>query len=174
MKIITGFPNYKITKDGRIWSIPRRGSSKNGKWMKVHKRYKKSNHLTVRLCKNGKMYNKSVHRLVLEVYVSPCPDNMECRHLDGNPQNNNLDNLCWGTKAENSKDAVKHGTIPLLKMIGEQHPFSKLKDEDVRMIVYMYRTGEFTQQEIADIYNIAISNVNTIIHKKAWKHIWKG
>jgi len=53
---------------------------------------------------------KLVHRFVLETFVGPCPEGMEARHLDGNPANNRLSNLCWSTHKENVRDQYKHGT----------------------------------------------------------------
>lgn len=49
-----------------------------------------------------------VHRLVLEAFIGP--SNLITRHLDGNPANNVLSNLAWGTPAENSADMRVHGT----------------------------------------------------------------
>lgn len=51
-----------------------------------------------------------VHRLVLAAFVGPCPEGMEVRHLDGNPANNSLENLKYGTVSENRFDSVRHGT----------------------------------------------------------------
>lgn len=48
-----------------------------------------------------------VHRLVLAAFVGPSP--MLGRHLDGNPKNNRLDNLRYGTPLENSADRIIHG-----------------------------------------------------------------
>lgn len=50
------------------------------------------------------------HRLVMEVFVGPCPDGLEVRHLDGNPKNPALTNLAYGTHAENMYDKAQHGT----------------------------------------------------------------
>lgn len=50
-----------------------------------------------------------VHTLVLTAFIGPRPEGKECRHLDSNPQNNHLVNLAWGTKLENSRDAVDAG-----------------------------------------------------------------
>lgn len=36
---------------------------------------------------------------------------MVVRHLDGDPGNNNLDNLKWGTQQENWEDRKRHGRI---------------------------------------------------------------
>ena len=42
-------------------------------------------------------------------FTGPCPDDMETRHLDGNPASNTLANLKYGTSSENSFDTVQHG-----------------------------------------------------------------
>jgi len=131
MKPIPGFDNYCITKDGRVWSFPRRKSSKNGIWLKSFTHL--SGHLSVCLYKNNKKSTKHIHRLVLETFVSKCPEGMECRHLDGNPANNSLDNLRWGTTKENMNDKIKHGK----SNFGEKNNKHKLTDEKARMIIYI-------------------------------------
>lgn len=53
---------------------------------------------------------KRVHRLVLLAFIGPCPEGMEVCHNDGNPGNNKLDNLRYGTHQENMKDRLLHNT----------------------------------------------------------------
>jgi len=53
---------------------------------------------------------EDIHALVLEAFVGPRPSGMHCRHLDGNPHNNAIDNLKWGTVQENQVDRERHGT----------------------------------------------------------------
>lgn len=67
---------------------------------------KPSGHLHVVLA--GR-FDRTVHTLVLEAFVGPCPPGMMARHLNDNPTDNQLENLCWGTRRENSYDAVKNG-----------------------------------------------------------------
>jgi hypothetical protein len=50
-----------------------------------------------------------VHRLVMAAFVGPCPEGMVIRHLDGDPSNNSVDNLRYGTYSENAYDRVLHG-----------------------------------------------------------------
>ena len=57
---------------------------------------------------NGKS-KKQVHRLVLEAFVGPCPEGMECCHWDDNPQNNHLSNLRWDTRSANRIDRLRTG-----------------------------------------------------------------
>lgn len=67
-------------------------------------------YLTVRLSRSGDAPTFHLHRLVLLAFVGPLPDEAVTRHLDGDPTNNRLDNLQYGTPGENIRDAVRHGT----------------------------------------------------------------
>ena len=59
-----------------------------------------------------------VHRLVLETFVGPS-NGMEVRHIDGNPLNNVVSNLAWGTRKEQIADQKAHGTfVPPPRLIG--------------------------------------------------------
>jgi hypothetical protein len=70
----------------------------------------KAGYPVVNLCHDGKQVTVYIHVLVLNTFIGECPLGMECRHLDGNPMNNQLDNLQWGTSKENGEDRVEHGT----------------------------------------------------------------
>lgn len=63
-------------------------------------------HLSVAL---GKSNSKGVHTLVMRAFVGEPPQGMEVRHRDGNPANNCLFNLQYGTRSENNKDTTLHG-----------------------------------------------------------------
>lgn len=172
IKKIPGFPGYAITKDGCVRSMSRKladGREWYGRWLKPTTN--KDGYLVVHLCKNSRSYTRHVHRLVLETFIGLCPLGMQCRHLNGNPADNRLGNLCWGTCSENFQDSVRLGVI---NRKGEKGQNAKLTERDARMIIYMYRTGLFTQQEIAEIYEVGQQNISLIIHKKNWKHIWKN
>lgn len=68
-----------------------------------------------------RVLGRFVHRLVLEAFIGPCPSGMECRHLDGNPSNNRLENLLWGTPLENANDRRRHGTVPFKLVCSNGH-----------------------------------------------------
>ena len=63
----------------------------------------------VRFARDGKMINASVHRVVLEAFVGPCPEGHEACHNNGNPSDNRLENLRWDTKSANALDRVRDG-----------------------------------------------------------------
>jgi hypothetical protein len=109
---------YEVSDDGQVRSldhvVPRVASAQRSAGTKAVKgrvlRPGPSNygHLSVVLGRSGG--TRMVHALVLEAFVGPRPPGMECRHLDGDPKNNRLENLCWGTRTENIEDALRHGS----------------------------------------------------------------
>lgn len=94
MKTIKGFEDYKISKNGDVYS------SKTNKYLIA---WKDSNgrYLYVSLVKNGNKKNKSVHRLVAEAYLDNPLNLPEVNHKDRNCKNNVVSNLEWCTRKYN-------------------------------------------------------------------------
>lgn len=65
---------------------------------------------TVSVTGGGARKTLSVHVAVLEAFSGPRPPGLVCRHMDGNPANNTLANLQWGTPSDNNYDKRRHGT----------------------------------------------------------------
>jgi hypothetical protein len=65
-----------------------------------------------RVCLSAGKKHKSfyVHKLVAEAFLDAPLEGQQVRHWDGNPDNNDLSNLLYGTGSENIFDAVRHGT----------------------------------------------------------------
>lgn len=62
---------------------------------------KRYGYVECHLFKDNKEYLKKVHRLVAEAFI-PNPNNLpEVNHIDGNKQNNCVDNLEWCTHIDN-------------------------------------------------------------------------
>ncbi len=163
IKEIKDFPNYGIDEIGNVFNTKYNRPLKHcisGTGYKV----------VYLMNPNGERKTKLIHRLLLDAFINECPENMEGCHNDGNKLNNKLSNLRWDTHKGNESDKVKHGTAAR----GSKSNWAKLKEQDVRMIIYMWSTGLFTQYEIAEVYNIDHANVSAIVLKKSWKHLWKG
>jgi len=161
IKIIPKFPDYAITKNGEVFSI------RTNVWLKSYLDSHK--YFQVSLFHGGVRKDKLIHHLVLETFGPQRPAGMECRHLDGNRQNNSLDNLVWGTHQENINDRAKHGTTALHR--GVNNGRSKLNEEEVRHIYKLYKTRNYTLQKIANIFGVDLSVVWKIGHRKSWKHL---
>jgi hypothetical protein len=91
-KDISGYVGlYAVSNWGRIKSIY------YGKEIILKPRINcRDGYCYINLWKNKKAKTHRIHRIVLKIFVGPCPSGMECRHLDGNRENNRLDNLRWG------------------------------------------------------------------------------
>lgn len=72
---------------------------------------KQTSYLIVSLCKNNKVKNFQVHRLVLESFINNIENKPCVNHKNGNMLDNRLYNLEWCTYHENSIHAVKTGLI---------------------------------------------------------------
>lgn len=149
---IPKFSGYFINKDGQVWS------SKSNKFLKPIKNTK--GYATVWLGNKDGWKNYSVHRLMLETFISLRPKGLECRHLDGNKYNNVLGNLCWGTPQENRQDDVLHNVHRI--------SHSKFVPTDIKNIRIMYECGLFNQTEIAKLYDVVPHTISRIINKKRW------
>ena len=105
--------SYAVSSTGRVKSLER--DIKGSRNLIYHKKER-----VLCLCSNPGGYSivvlygkitRKVHHLVLESFVGPRPEGMICRHLDGDPSNNKVENLAWGTYKENTADMNTHGTM---------------------------------------------------------------
>lgn len=110
---------YEVSDRGRVRSLVRtirstRFNHRSGQW-ETYDRTIQSRVLSVG---RGKATYPAVvlpgrrarvHVLVCEAFLGPRPDGLVTRHLNGNPYDNRVDNLTYGTVSENARDCVEHG-----------------------------------------------------------------
>lgn len=71
---------------------------------------KRTGYHTVTLYDNNRKAKiKSVHRLVAEVFLENKNKYPVINHIDGNKQNNNVNNLEWCTQSHNVKESYRLG-----------------------------------------------------------------
>ncbi len=116
------------------------------------------------LCQRGG--SKRVNRLVLESFVGPCPEGMECCHRDGNRFNNCLDNLRWGTRSSNREDQRIHGTLNQ----GSRNGNSKLKESDIVLIRQLLLDGR-SQKSLARQFKVTKPIIQGIRRREIWRHV---
>ena len=160
---IKGFEGeYIISSNGRIFctinnkrmmkSIPTEKAIKTDKFG-----YKR-----VSLYKNQKTYNKQVHRLVAESFI-PNPNNLpQVNHINGDKQDNRIENLEWVSCSKNIIHAYESGLR---------------KDR--------YKVGQYTlngmlirefKSELDATKTTGIRHINEVtrgIRKQAGGYIWK-
>ena len=167
MKPIPNFPNYSITKDGRVWSTPRNGT--RGGWIKSF--IGVTGYIYINLYGGKGIYQKKIHRLILETFVGPCPSGMEACHNNGIKTDNKLENLRWDTKSANIKEAVLCGSHPSAHQNGEDNPRAKLTEDKVMLIRYLRDVAKFTLKDIAWQFDVHISTIGRICQRKTWKYL---
>jgi len=162
-KEIPGHPFYEVSSLGRIRSWNNNGHGRRSS-PKILKLTKGSNtYMGVWL---GRLQSKSVHRLVIEAFIGPCPKGMECCHNDGNKTNNKAYNLRWGTHQDNCADKKSHGTF----LAGDNHPMSKLNSYQVLKIKNRLKSKE-KQGNIAKDCGVTDSAISDIKHGRSWAHL---
>lgn len=124
-KRINGYEGYAVTRNGVVYSLPR----KRVKKLRIKKAVAnmKVDYLRVSLCKNGKDELIYIHRLVAEAYI-PNPENKPMvNHINGIKSDNRVENLEWVTDQENRTHAFEHGLLPHQKI----HPKEKKEVYDM-------------------------------------------
>ena len=128
----------------------------------------KKGYLKMSFYVNGKDKKFFIHRLVLQTF-KPVEDmdKLQVNHIDGDKQNNHVDNLEWCTQSENQKHAYKHG---LNSNKGEHNPSCRLTEEQVIEIADLL-IKSVPMSEIARRYGISKSAVAFIREKRHWKYL---
>ena len=101
---------YEVSNLGQVRSLHRMHSSPEGLILK--QTADRKGYLFVTLCLDGTSRTQAVHRLVLLAFQGEPKPGQETRHLNGDPKDNRLENLAWGSRKENRADTTKHGRDP--------------------------------------------------------------
>lgn len=170
-KLAPNTEHYRVGTDGSVWVfMPGSPVDKRfpPRWKELKSTPDRSGYrqVTFKRGTEGEYKTWKVHRLVLETFVGPCPEGMECRHRDNNRANNELSNLHWGTHADNIRDKIAHGTI----IKGEQHHASKLTVADVIDIRAKYEAGQ-NYDAIAAEKNVTRGAIILVVQRKRWAHV---
>lgn len=160
-KVVEGFSKYLISNTGRVKNIVK---------LRDLRFYNCNGYSKIELINdNSKDKKVFVHRLVALNFI-PNPSNKpQVNHIDGDKNNNNIENLEWCTASENMRHAFKEGLSVSLK--GENSHNSKMTDEKVILLREMYDSGEFLLKELAEEFNISITVTWNIAKRNTWKHI---
>lgn len=88
-------------------------------------------------------------------------------HSCGQSRCVNPRHIRWATVRENVADKIRHGT----HRRGEDMPWSKLTEDDVREIRRVYAEGGISQAALGERYGVRPSNIQLIVAGKIWKHV---
>ena len=159
-KDIPGYEGlYQASSEGNVRSIDRviqtkRGSRRYRGKLLVPAQYCKTGHVSVVLGKAG--VGQPVHRLVAITFMGPPSEHKEVRHKNGNPKDNRLLNLEYGTRTENILDVFALGRA-----------WRKLTAEDAMCIRNRLSRGELGSS-LAREYGVSQSAISAIKNRKTF------
>lgn len=170
-KPVPEHPAYEISSIGRIRSVDRvimKRLRSDGPYLPYRRKGKVMSPNVV----NGGYHQVNlmpkrmmVHHLVLIAFDRTPQKGEICRHLNGKPTDNRIENLAWGTALENAADKLRHGTAPL----GERSRRAKLTDESVRKIHELLPTT--SKAELARMFGVSPYAIYAVTFGKTWRHI---
>lgn len=153
---ISDFPGYYVTVDGKVYS---RKNNRHGYLKDYHllkTKYTKHDgrpYVTLRNPKLGIRRLAKVHRLVALAYI-PNPENKPCVcHKDNNPLNNHVDNLYWGTQAEN-----------MSQMRLDKRDYRKVSIRAHRRVIRLKSLG-WSSSRIGKRFKVNRTRINRILNK---------
>ena len=107
-KSIETHPQYEVSNLGRIKKVNGKRRYNNGYVRKPTKNSRGYLHVCFsRYPKNPISF--TVHHLVTSAFLGQCPDGFYVNHVDGNKQNNRVDNLEYVTPSQNLTHAYRIG-----------------------------------------------------------------
>ncbi len=166
---IPDYPGYRVGTDCSVWSCLGIGGLLHGaitsNWRRKTLHVSKQGYHAVRL----RRQTITVHTLMLSAFVGPKPPGHECRHLNGNRLDNRLDNLAWGTHAENISDSFRHGTNGK----GMKSHTPKLTDDEVREIRRL-RAENVCRRQVAARFGVTMATITRVVNcsrRGGWGHV---
>jgi hypothetical protein len=157
-RIIEGYEDYVVYNDGTIFSLKSRIN------MLLQKNT--NGRVQVKLC-NGKDDTKlhSVSRLVAKHFIPNPMNKSEVNHLDGDVENNRVENLEWVSSKEN----IQHKINQLGKdHRGSKNGMAKLNLEQVEKIKQLYNSG-YKQKQLGEMFNLTQGKISKVVNGKSYK-----
>lgn len=162
-KTLPDFEDYQVSDKGSI----RRVSSGKGTRAMRHLKpcIDRGGRMVFNARKNGKTKQWKVHRAVMLAFKGDCPLGKEVAHIDGNQQNNRLENLMYASPSENNSHKVGHGTQP----VGSKMWNAKLTEQDV--VDIRAKSPQISYAKLAAEYGVHMVTIAQVITRKTWKHL---
>lgn len=148
---------YEISNIGNVRSTSYKGT----RLLKPAKT--KRGYLNVIFCVNQTKVHKLIHRLVAEAFI-PNPRNLEqVNHINGNKEDNTVENLEWCTSEYNNQHALNRGLLNRY----EDRPEAKLTKELVLKIPELIKQGA-TTDDLKDLFKVSRRCIDNIFEGKNW------
>jgi len=151
---IDGFPNYHVTRNGKIIRIC------DNKELKLDLR---AGYVQIQLTHNKIRKGLRIARLVAQAYIENPYNLPEVNHINSNKTDNTVENLEWCSRSYN----IKHSYITNNKKPTINSRGFKLTAEKVSEIKQLLKQN-IPQQKIAEIYSVGRTAITMINTGKTW------
>jgi NUMOD4 motif len=163
-KNIAGFDGYEVSNLGKVRSVDRTISTKNGQRRTyagkiLGQATDERGYKHVCLWKDNRQTGFVVHRLVADAFLREMKPGEEVNHDDLDKQNNTPFNFEITSHAGNMSHATKNGRLA-----------KKLTEESVREIRFSMLWGD-NKNSLADRFGVTRQAINAVIWDKSWKRI---
>lgn len=167
-KDIPGYEGYyEVSNNGNVRSVNRWSVNSLGYWRHLKGAMKakmktRCGYLKVILCKDGKDKTIMVHQAVAMAFLGYMGGSKKStvNHIDGDKTNNQVDNLEVVSMTENRRHAIRMG---LWNQRGVNAIKAKLTSEDLRNIRQLYSTHQYTQKQLACMFNVGKSTIGRAV-----------
>jgi hypothetical protein len=165
-KYILGYgERYKISSLGRMASLARKDSMGRDVNERILSQNIAHGYFYVDLCLEGDRKRYFIHRLVAQYFVKNPLNKPEVNHIDGNKQNDCMQNLEWVTSSENKLHSYRIGLQK--RRPGIKHPLAKLNDDSIREI----RKSNLSNDELGEKYGVTRGTIWAAKNGKTWLHV---
>ena len=163
---------YEIDQQGNVFAIQEHKHLKAGRKKNVG--IDPAGYVRIALCRDGKTKFRLIHRLVMISWqpIEGC-DKLDVNHLDGNKQNNDINNLEWATHAENMRHAGEVlNAWQKRNQRGDKAGYHKLTEANVREIRRLWDNGRgVSRKDLAAIYGVTREAIGLVVRRKLWQHV---
>lgn len=170
-KPVVGYEEiYSVSNFGNVVRHSNKGS--DGRKPKTKRMSQKAagwkgEYLAVTLTENNITKNQYVHRIVASAFLGiPADKSLQVNHKDGNKRNNHVENLEWVTAKENQQHRY---SVLGHSQKGENNATNKYPESTIIKIREMFKSGLYSQREIARQTGVDYRYVHTIVHNRVWK-----
>lgn len=162
--VFDGF--YRVSSYGRVFRVAQPNHKGRVFPARELKPTLRDGYPAVSISLRGSSRSWKVCQIVMLAFCGPCPEGLQCAHLNGVRTDSHLDNLDYVTNQVNQKHRLNHPSDPR----GEGNPFSRLTNERVKAIRADADSG-LSLLKVARKHGVAKSTVFDLKTRRTWKHV---